>query len=82
MTGAKMSWRYFENSFDDLRCNPVLIDLMAKNLKDLGYDDFTTEEAVPSAAPTWAMWPGYAPHATFLSMRATPTEATAMRKPS
>lgn len=50
MTGAKMSWRYFENSFDDLRCNPVLIDLMAKNLKDLGYDDFTTEEAVPSGS--------------------------------
>ena len=36
MTGAKMSWRFFENPYDDLRCNPELIELMAANLDTLG----------------------------------------------
>lgn len=36
MTGAKMSWRFFENPYDDLRCNPELVELMAANLDTLG----------------------------------------------
>lgn len=32
MTGAKLSWRYFENSFDNHLQNPVLKDLMEQNL--------------------------------------------------
>ena len=75
MTGAKMSWRYFENSFDDLRCNPVLIDLMAKNLKDLGYDDFTTEEAVPSGSSDLGNVARVCP-TCYLSLNAGNTDGT------
>ena len=32
MTGAKMSYRYFENSFDNLAINPTLKELMEANL--------------------------------------------------
>lgn len=50
MTGAKMSYRYFENSFDDLRCNPVLVDCMAHNLDDIGYTTYNKEEKAPSGS--------------------------------
>lgn len=44
MTGAKLSVRYFENSYDDLRCNPLLTSLMAKNLDELGVTYDATEQ--------------------------------------
>ncbi|MCI9403395.1 MAG: M20 family metallopeptidase [Oscillospiraceae bacterium] len=44
MTGAKLSVRYFENSYDDLRCDPLLTALMAKNLDELGVEYDPTEE--------------------------------------
>ena len=43
MTGAKMSYRFYENSFDNLVCNPVLVKQMAKNLDAIGYTNYTTE---------------------------------------
>lgn len=36
MTGAKMSYRYFENSFDNLSINPTLKALMEENLVRAG----------------------------------------------
>lgn len=39
MTGAKMSLRYFENSFDNLTINPVLKKFMEANLVLAGEDD-------------------------------------------
>lgn len=44
MTGAKMSMRYFENSYDDLRCDPLLTALMAKNLDELGVEYDSAEQ--------------------------------------
>ncbi len=50
MTGAKMSYRYFENSFDDLRNCQELIPYMAKNLTEIGMTDFEVAEKVPSGS--------------------------------
>lgn len=40
MTGAKLSYRYFENSFDNIINNSVLQKLMKKNLESVGITDF------------------------------------------
>ena len=49
MTGAKMSWRYFENSFDDLKNNQLLVDKMAANLDELGVP-YNKELKAPSGS--------------------------------
>lgn len=50
MTGAKMSYRYYENSFDNLNCNPVLVEVMANNLTAMGYTNFGKEKKEPSGS--------------------------------
>ena len=50
MTGAKMTYRYYENSFDNLSCNPVLVEAMAQNLTDMGYTNFGKEKKEPSGS--------------------------------
>ncbi len=49
MTGAKMTWRYFENSFDDLRNNQLLVEKMAANLDELGVS-YNKEIKAPSGS--------------------------------
>lgn len=44
MTGAKLTIRQFENSDDDLICNSVLMDLMRRNLTELGIGPFSGEK--------------------------------------
>lgn len=39
MTGAKMEWRKFENSFDELKNDEGLLQKMEKNLRILGEND-------------------------------------------
>ena len=39
MTGAKLSYRYFENSFDNIINNKVLQDITKKNLVQVGITD-------------------------------------------
>jgi amidohydrolase len=43
MTGAEFSISKFENSFDNLKVNPVLKNIMSKNLIKCGIDDFCEE---------------------------------------
>ena len=50
MTGAKMSYRFYENSFDNLNCNPVLVEQMAKNLEAIGYTTFGKDKQAPSGS--------------------------------
>ncbi|MBR4878883.1 MAG: M20 family metallopeptidase, partial [Clostridia bacterium] len=50
MTGATMTYRYYENSFDNLNCNPVLVEAMAQNLTNMGYTDFNKEKKEPSGS--------------------------------
>ena len=50
MTGATMSYRYYENSFDNLNCNPVLVEVMANNLTAMGYTNFNKEKKEPSGS--------------------------------
>ena len=50
MTGATMSYRYYENSFDNLNCNPVLVEVMANNLTAMGYTNFGKEKKEPSGS--------------------------------
>lgn len=52
MTGAKLSWRYFENSFDNFKQNPVLKDLMEENLYLAGEckEDVDTSILPPSGS--------------------------------
>ena len=46
MTGAELEWRYFENSYDELRAHPVLQQAMRENLAAFGI----TENAPPEKA--------------------------------
>lgn len=44
MTGAKMKYRFFENSFDDLNNDEHLVGLMEANLRKLGIDRFDEQK--------------------------------------
>ena len=46
MTGAELEWRYFENSYDELRAHPALRQAMRENLAAFGI----TENAPPEKA--------------------------------
>lgn len=50
MTGAKMSYRYFENSFDNLKQNEVLKGIMEKNLHLAGEEKVDTRVLPPSGS--------------------------------
>ena len=50
MTGAKMSYRFYENSFDNLNCHPALVELMAQNLDAIGYTTYDKSKQPPSGS--------------------------------
>ncbi len=50
MTGAKMSYSYFENSFDNLVYHDGLRQLLLANLKELGTDSFVESDAEASGS--------------------------------
>ena len=47
MTGAEMEWRYFENSYDNMKLNQTLIDAMAACMKAAGVENIITAEEAP-----------------------------------
>lgn len=50
MTGAKLSYRYFENSYDDLVVNKKLIDLAKETMIDLGIHNFVENDETASGS--------------------------------
>lgn len=44
MTGARMEYRFFENSFDELCNDEKLVRIMENNLRDLGINQFDEKE--------------------------------------
>ena len=44
MTGAKLTYRHFENSYDDLINHPGLIALAKTTMEDLGVTDFVEND--------------------------------------
>lgn len=49
MTGATLEVVKFENSYDDLVLNPVLVELMKNNMIEAGFDDICEESEVPGS---------------------------------
>ncbi|MBQ6355618.1 MAG: M20 family metallopeptidase, partial [Solobacterium sp.] len=47
MTGAEMEWRYFENSYDNMKLNQTLIDAMAECMRAAGVENINTAEEAP-----------------------------------
>ena len=50
MTGATMTYRYFENPFDDLQCNQVLVKRLAGTLDEIGYTNYDASPQGPSGS--------------------------------
>lgn len=50
MTGAKLSYRYFENSFDNIINNRVLQEIMKENLKSVGITDLLNSDDGPTGS--------------------------------
>lgn len=49
MTGAQVNISQTEKSYEDLVVNPVLNELMQKNLEKVGFDNFTDEDEIPGS---------------------------------
>lgn len=49
MTGANLKINQFENSYDDLMLNSILVKLMEKNLERAGFEKLSTEEEIPGS---------------------------------
>ena len=50
MTGATMEWKYFENSYDNMKLNPTLISLFADCMHSAGVENVNTEVQPPSGS--------------------------------
>ncbi|MBR0139287.1 MAG: amidohydrolase [Firmicutes bacterium] len=50
MTGSTMEYQFVENSFDNLKINPFLIDEMAACMKEAGISEVSTEIEAPSGS--------------------------------
>ena len=50
MTGATMEWRYYENSYDNMKLQPELISRFAECLKEAGVEKVDTQPQPPSGS--------------------------------
>lgn len=48
MTGAKMTWQYFENSYDACKNNQDMVEALARNLDAIGFTDYDKNLKEPS----------------------------------
>jgi amidohydrolase len=49
MTGAALEIREFEGAYDDLMLNHALLNLMYKNMRIAGFEEFSMEEEIPGS---------------------------------
>ena len=50
MTGSKLTYRYFENSFDNIINNSILQDIMKKNLANVGISELLESQDGPTGS--------------------------------